>query len=123
MDIENGCNKYTWGSMSAVWDGYCMPMTPEDPETSEEPVECVDVPDVLDNGNPSGRTCENAWATVQQILSATECPADLALQCPQTCGTCPGADSSGVVTYSQITNDGVEVCMQFTFDTADCAML
>merc|ERR1719325_182694 len=32
MPTENGCNKYVWGSMSAVWDGYCMPTTeaPED---------------------------------------------------------------------------------------------
>ena len=27
MPIENGCNEYIWGSMSAVWDGYCMPAT------------------------------------------------------------------------------------------------
>lgn len=24
MPIANGCNSYTWGSMSAVWSGYCM---------------------------------------------------------------------------------------------------
>ena len=52
----------------------------------------MDVDEVMDNGVPSGRTCENAWAMVSQFMPS--CPGPLAEQCPVTCGTCPETSSS-----------------------------
>merc|ERR1719378_1268324 len=37
MPIKNGCNKYTWGSMSAVWSDYCMATTTTAPPATQPP--------------------------------------------------------------------------------------
>merc|ERR1711979_146199 len=49
MPIKNECNKYSWGSMLAVWDGYCMDSpaeTTEDPDTCSCDVSKYDFEDL-----------------------------------------------------------------------------
>merc|ERR1719242_1370251 len=57
MPIYNGCTGYTWGSMKAVWDGYCMES-------------CEDVNHIHDN--PGFYTCD-CVAPDDPCLSDEDC--------------------------------------------------
>ena len=61
----------------------------------------MDVDDVLNDGESTGRTCASVWQTVSDFFST--CPDALAEQCPQTCNVpCPGKFSTGMKCFQTL---------------------
>eukprot|EP00493_Phyllostaurus_siculus_P026646 UN26991 len=99
VDTTNGGSHFgtcwcQWGSSMITDNDSCCQTTWIDDDCTA--ADCVDVDDFMQNGNPSGLTCADAWAQVSQFLPS--CPGPLAVQCPQTCGTCPEASSQPLET-------------------------